>query len=67
MDTGGQVVKGEQVLYDSVTPVNTFRLIFNYYFNTDLPLLEDKMYFTDPDKSPFDFIEVTDKVKKYEL
>jgi hypothetical protein len=28
-------------LSDSVSPVNTFRLIFNYYFGADYPLLED--------------------------
>jgi hypothetical protein len=26
---------------DSISPVNTFRLIFNYYFNADYPLLEN--------------------------
>ncbi len=29
------------VLYDSISPVNTFRLIFNHYFGADYPLLED--------------------------
>ncbi|MCJ7648734.1 MAG: hypothetical protein MUP85_08990 [Candidatus Lokiarchaeota archaeon] len=33
-------------LYDSITPVNTFRLIFNNFFNSDLELLEDKSYFS---------------------
>ena len=28
------------MLYDNIAPVNTFRLIFNYYFGTDYPLLE---------------------------
>lgn len=28
-------------LYDSITPINTFRVIFNAYFAADLPLLED--------------------------
>jgi hypothetical protein len=28
-------------LRDSISPVNTFRLIFNYYFDADYPLLED--------------------------
>jgi hypothetical protein len=31
-------------LYPSMTPVNTFRLIFNTYFGTDLPMLEDNTY-----------------------
>ena len=29
------------MLYDNISPVNTFRLIFNYYFGADYPLLED--------------------------
>lgn len=29
------------MLYDSISPVNTFRLIFNHYFGADYPLLED--------------------------
>lgn len=28
-------------LYDSISPVNTFRIIFNKYFHTNLPLLKD--------------------------
>jgi hypothetical protein len=28
-------------LRDSISPVNTFRLIFSYYFDADYPLLED--------------------------
>lgn len=32
--------------YDSITPVNTFRLILNRLFATDYPLLPDKSYFS---------------------
>jgi len=28
-------------LYDNISPVNTFRLIFSQYFGADYPLLED--------------------------
>lgn len=31
-------------LHDGITPVNTFRLIFNNYFNSTYNLLEDKSY-----------------------
>lgn len=31
-------------LYATMTPVNTFRVIFNNYFGTNYPLLEDKSY-----------------------
>ena len=32
-------------LYQSVTPVNTFRLIFNHWFGTEYPLLPDRTFF----------------------
>lgn len=44
-------------VYDSITPVNTFRLIFNYYFNFSLPPYQDKSYFSKW-SSPYDFIAV---------
>jgi len=44
---------------DIITPVNTFRIIFNSYFNTDYDLLDNKMYLTD-DNSINYFIDVTD-------
>ena len=34
----------DQIAYPSITPVNTFRLIFNTYFATDLPLRADRSY-----------------------
>ena len=53
----------KKVLYPSVTPVNTFRLIFNLYFKTNLDLLPDKNYITKDADHPYYFIEVTDKLK----
>jgi hypothetical protein len=35
----------ERVLYPSITPVNTFRVVLDGYFGMDLPLLEDRSYF----------------------
>jgi len=37
---------GSQLLYDSISPVNTFRVIFNYYFGGEYELLEDEAYFS---------------------
>jgi len=37
---------GEKILYDEITPVNSFRVIFNYYFNGDYVLLDDKSYWS---------------------
>jgi hypothetical protein len=32
-------------LYDEISPVNTFRVVLNEYFNADLDLLEDRTFF----------------------
>lgn len=37
--------KGKEKLYETITPVNSFRLIFDHYFGTQFGLLEDKSYF----------------------
>ncbi len=46
------------LLYPSITPVNTFRLIDRYYFGVDESLLEDRSYFSLWDRS-YDYIDVT--------
>ena len=38
---------GSPQVYDSISPVNTFRVIFNRYFGADLPLLPDRHYYSD--------------------
>ena len=49
----------EENLSDNViTPVNTFRIIFNSYFNTDYDLLENKMYLIDDYNAGY--VDVTD-------
>ena len=53
-------LEGNYLLYDSITPVNTFRLIFNLYFNGNYELLDDKSFIGD---TIYDLIDVTDKVK----
>ena len=42
---------GDQGLYNSISPVNTFRVLFNTYFGQNYELLEDVSYkslYTDP-------------------
>ncbi|PIP61920.1 hypothetical protein COW99_01705 [Candidatus Roizmanbacteria bacterium CG22_combo_CG10-13_8_21_14_all_38_20] len=53
----------QEILYPSISPVNSFRVIFNQYFNTNLELLPDNNYITSDLEHPYDFIDVTDKVK----
>jgi len=44
--------------YESMTPVNTFRLILDHYFKTGLGRLEDRCYYSHYD-DPYDFLDVT--------
>ena len=48
---------GQKQVYESITPVNTFRIIFNQYLGTDYELLEDQSYFSLWDR-PYQFIPV---------
>lgn len=52
---------GKNKLYERITPVNSFRLIFNVYFNGNYPLLDDKIYWSNGYK-PYDMHDVTDTV-----
>lgn len=45
-------------LYPEITPVNSFRILFNEYFGAAYPLLPDRDYFSTIDR-PFQFFEVT--------
>lgn len=38
---------GREDLYDTITPVNTFRLIMNHYFGGDYELLPDRTFFSE--------------------
>ncbi|MBN2115881.1 MAG: hypothetical protein JW730_04890 [Anaerolineales bacterium] len=38
-------IQADEVLYPSITPVNSFRVVLNSYFGQNLPLLEDNSYF----------------------
>jgi hypothetical protein len=46
------------VFYPSITPVNSFRELFNLYFGANLDLLPDKYYYWYPGQ-PYNFIDVT--------
>jgi len=55
--------EGGSAFYDGITPVNTFRIIFNEYFGGNYPLLEDKMYFNTYDR-PNAYKDVTSFIDK---
>jgi len=46
-------------LYPAITPVNSFRVVFNQYFEENLPLLPDKNYFSII-YHPYEFMDVTE-------
>ncbi|MBU0686371.1 MAG: LTA synthase family protein [Candidatus Margulisbacteria bacterium] len=46
-------------LYPSISPVNSFRLVFNHYFDANFDLLPDQSY----SRGGIGFIDVTNKVK----
>ena len=50
-------------MYENMTPVNTFRIIFNEYFDKDYKLLDDKNFWSNSDK-PYQYIDVTDIIKQ---
>lgn len=54
--------KDYSMLYENISPVNTFRIILNKYFGEDLELLENKVYISDYSKL-YEFWDVTDLVK----
>jgi hypothetical protein len=49
-------------LYPTISPVNSFRVIFNTYFDTKLPLLRDRIYRHDSENRPYSYADVTDTV-----
>ena len=48
------------VLYPSISPVNTFRLVFNQYFGGEYEVLEDTSYYS-VYTAPFDFTVIPDR------
>ena len=53
--------KCRNLLYDNITPVNSFRVIFNCYFGTNFELLQDR-YFWSNFKGSYIFEDVTQMV-----
>jgi hypothetical protein len=50
-------------LYPSISPVNSFRVIFDTYFGTQLGLLKDKAFYSSI-YQPYIFTDVTDQSRK---
>jgi hypothetical protein len=52
------------LLKPGITPVNTFRLLFNTYLGTNYRMLEDRSYYSTNDQ-PFMFTEITRYLRNY--
>ena len=50
-------------LYPTITPVNSFRVIFNKYFDQNYPLLDDKALYSEYD-IPYNYVEVPNDCKQ---
>jgi hypothetical protein len=53
---------GDNQLYETITPVNSFRVVLNEVFGTQMPLLEDKSYYSTW-KNPYLLEDVTDRIE----
>jgi hypothetical protein len=51
----------KDLLYPEITPVNSFRLILDYFFDTRLGLLPDKVIYGSLGKDENKFFDVTDQ------
>ncbi|HZP83824.1 MAG TPA: hypothetical protein VFB21_19445 [Chthonomonadaceae bacterium] len=56
---------GDKRLYDSISPVNSFRVVLDTYFGTRLPLLKDESYFCTY-SAPLRFTNVTQRLHDLE-
>jgi len=53
---------GDDLLYQSISPVNTFRVVFNFYFGASFELLSDESYESQP-QNPYRFVNVTEELE----
>ena len=56
--------KGARRLYPSITPVNTFRILFNEYFGAQIRQLEDRSYYASW-SHPYEFIDVSGRLESH--
>jgi hypothetical protein len=54
---------GDPRLYSSISPVNSFRLVFDLYFGTSLGPLDDRSYVYANYSRPYEFLDVTERLR----
>jgi len=55
----------DDLLYQSISPVNSFRVVFNFYFGASFELLSDESY-DSPQWDPYNFVNVTAEFEELE-
>jgi len=50
------------LFYSDISPVNSLRLVFDYYFKTGTKVLPDKSYLSQGKDHLFEFIDITDRL-----
>lgn len=55
--------KKYETLYQTITPVNSFRIILNKYFKENFQILPDRNYIFQDEDNLYKFIDVTEKVR----
>jgi hypothetical protein len=50
-------------LYENISPVNSFRKVFNLYFDAGFEMLPDRSYVFRNELEPYRFIDVTERVR----
>jgi len=53
----------EDLVYEDISNVNSFRIIFNEYFNAKFELLDDKYFWMESGKPSFKIIDVTEIIE----
>jgi hypothetical protein len=51
------------LLRSDVTPVNSYRMLFNTYFGTEFPILADRIFAFPDDLTLYEYHDVTDRVR----
>ncbi len=59
----GKENEAKKLLHGSITPVNSFRVVFNLYFGTNTKLLDDKVYMIENKQKPYKFFDFTARLK----
>ena len=53
-----------RALYPTISPVNTFRVVFNLYFKTNLPLLPDESFIYQKHRHPYNLSDISSRLRR---